>query len=103
MSEPDAAAIDELRDEVTALKRQLAVERTARAARVRRMLTVVLTASAVLAMTAALLAVWTFRTLTDTDLFVARVGPVIEQPEVAAAIGEAAAAQLVDGRASKVA
>jgi hypothetical protein len=33
--------------------------------------------------------------LTVTDLFVDRVGSIIEQPEVATAVGDAAAAQLV--------
>ena len=42
------------------------------------------------------LTVWTFRTLNNTDLFVDRVGSIVEQPEVADAIGDAAAAELVD-------
>ena len=51
---------------------------------------------AVLAVVLALLTIWTFRTLNNTDLFVDRVGSIIEQPEVAAAIGDAAAAELVN-------
>lgn len=86
----------QLRQEVEALQRQLASERTARTARIRGIIAWVLVVLAALAVTLSLLAMWTFRTLTDTDLFVDRVGSVIEQPEVASAIGDAAAAQLVD-------
>jgi hypothetical protein len=89
--------VENLRREVESLHQQLAVERAERAARVRGALSTLLTVLAALAIALALLGLWTFRTLTDTDLFVARVGPVIEQPEVAAAIGQAAAAELVDG------
>jgi hypothetical protein len=99
MSAADPAEVAQLRQEVEALHDQLASERVARAARVRGVLSWVLVVLAVLATTLSLLAVWTFRTLTDTDLFVDRVGSVIEQPEVASAVGDAAAAQLVAGLA----
>lgn len=92
----ESADLTQLRQEVEALRRQLASERTARSARIRGIVSWVLVVLAVLAATLSLLAMWTFRTLTDTDLFVDRVGSVIEQPEVASAIGDAAAAQLVD-------
>ncbi len=91
-----AGEIEDLRREVEALHGQLATERAARTARRRRVAGHSLTVLAAVATTLALLGVWTFRTLTDTDLFVARVGPVIERPEVAAAVGQAAAAELVD-------
>jgi hypothetical protein len=96
MGAPELGEVTELRHEVEKLQRQLASERTARAARVRGILSLTLVVLAVLATTLALLAVWTFRTLTDTDLFVDRVGSVIEEPEVASAVGDLAAAQLVD-------
>lgn len=96
MSEVSRVEVDRLRRENEALQRQLDVERVRRHARTRSILGWVLAVLAVLATTAALLAVWTFRTLTDTDLFVDRVGSVIEQPEVAAAVGGAAATELVD-------
>lgn len=54
---------------------------------------------AVLAATLALLSIWVFRTFTDTDLFVERVGSIIEEPEVAAAVSDAAATELVEGLA----
>jgi len=95
-ADAEPGEVTQLRHEVEALQRQLASERTARAQRVRGILSWVLVVLAVLATTLALLAVWTFRTLTDTDLFVDRVGSVIEQPQVASAVGDAAAAQLVD-------
>lgn len=96
MTESTSGEVDQLRREMEALQRQLASERSRRNARRRSVLTWVLTVLAVLATTAALLAVWTFRTLTDTELFVDRVGPVIEEPEVSAAVGAAAAAQVID-------
>jgi hypothetical protein len=55
-----------------------------------------LTVAAVLATVLALLAVWTFRTFTDSELFVERVGPVVEDPLVAQAVADSAAAQLVE-------
>lgn len=85
-----------LRSEVEDLRRQVAQERSARSERVRRVAGATLTVLAVLVTTLALLAVWTFRTFTDSDLFVERIGSIAEQPEVATAIGEVAAAQLAD-------
>lgn len=95
MSETQPVDVDQLRSEVASLQRQLESERRARSARVRGVTGWVLTVLAVLATTLALLAVWTFRTFTDTELFVDRVGSIIEQPEVAAAVGDAAATRLV--------
>lgn len=63
--------------------------------RARRVLTVVLGVLAVLACVLALLSLWTFRTLNNTELFVQRVGSVIEDPVVAQQIGDAAAERLV--------
>ena len=96
MVESNPAEVEQLRREVESLQGQLASERSARTSRRRRIIGHSLTVLAALVTTLALIGVWTFRTLTDTDLFVARVGPVIEQPEVAAAVGKAAAAELVD-------
>ncbi len=88
--------VEDLRRELAALKGQLDSERTARSARVRRVVAGVLVVLAVVATTTSLLAVWTFRTLNDTELFVDRVGSIIEEPAVAQAIGDRAAAELVD-------
>jgi hypothetical protein len=96
MAETQPIEVERLRGEVAALQRRLASERAVRNARIRTVTSWVLTVLAVLATTLALLSIWTFRTLTNTDLFVDRVGSIIEQPEVASAVGEAAAAQLVD-------
>jgi hypothetical protein len=71
-------------------------ETRARRRRVRTITAWVLTVLAVVATTLALLNVWMFRTLTNTDLFVARVGAVIEDPEVVEALGTTAATELVD-------
>ena len=94
MSTADAS-ITQLQAEVDGLKRQLASEKRARSARIRGVFTWILTVLAVLATTLALLSIWTFRTLNNTDLFVARVGSIIEEPAVAQAIGDRAAQQLV--------
>jgi hypothetical protein len=88
--------VEQLRGEVAALRQQVGVERAERRARTRGIIGWVLTVLAVLATTLALLAIWVFRTFTVTDLFVARVGPIIEQPEVTQAVGQRAAAEIVD-------
>lgn len=86
---------EQLRDEVAALRKQVGAERAQRRARTRGVLGWVLTVLAVLATTLALLAIWVFRTLTVTDLFVARIGPIIEQPEVTQVVSQRAAAEIV--------
>ncbi|MGJ7440943.1 hypothetical protein [Aquipuribacter sp. MA13-6] len=63
--------------------------------RARGVAAAVLTVAAALATVLALLAVWTFRTLTDSDLFVARVGSVIEEPAVSQAVADTAADRFV--------
>jgi len=78
------------------LRRALSGEKSARTRRVRAVGAWVAGVIAVVAVVLALLTVWTFRTLNNTDLFVDRVGSIVEQPDVAAAVGDAAAAQLVD-------
>lgn len=84
-----------LRAENEALRSQLESERSARAARWRRVTAGVLAVLAVLATTVALVTVWSVRTLTNSDLFVERVAPILDDPEVAQAIGTAAAEELV--------
>ncbi len=95
MSTDQPTEVDLLRSELDSLKGQLAVERRERSRRTRGIATWVLTVLAVLATVLALLSVWVFRTLNNTDLFVDRVGSVIEDPQVAQAVGERAAAELV--------
>lgn len=90
------ADTEQLQREIEQLRRELSGQRTERARRVRSGVTWTLTVLAVLATSLALLAIWMFRTLTTTDLFVERVGSVIEQPEVAEAVGQAAAGEIVD-------
>jgi hypothetical protein len=94
MSEP--AEVDELRAEVETLRAQVSAETAAKRRRRRRITSWVLAVLAVIATTLALLTVWTFRTLNNTDLFVERVGGVIEDPQVAEAIGTTAATELVE-------
>jgi hypothetical protein len=96
MADPSGSEVEALRVENDQLRARLAAERSARNARWRGIATGTLTVLAVLATTVALLTVWTWRTLTDTDLFVDRVGGIIEQSEVAEAVGALAAEQLVD-------
>lgn len=95
MTTLDGSDADALRAENEALKRQLESERTSRHARWRRVAAAVLSVLAVLATTLALVTVWSVRTLSNSDLFVARVAPILEDPEVAEAVGAAAAAELV--------
>lgn len=97
MATTQPVEVEKLRAELETLQRQLASEKAERHARARSVTSWVLVALAVIATTLSLLSVWTFRTLTNTELFVERVGSIIEQPEVAAAVGETAAAQLVQG------
>lgn len=101
MSTTDASTnhdgeLERLRTDVERLRRQVSAEKAARSRRVRAGVGWVLTVLAVLVTTLALLAIWTFRTFTDSDLFVDRIGSIIEEPEVAAAVGDKAAAELVD-------
>jgi hypothetical protein len=56
----------------------------------------VLAVLAVLATTLALVSVWSVRTLTNSDLFVERVSPILEDPAISQAIGTAAADELVE-------
>ena len=88
--------LSELQAENEALRLALSGQKSARTRRVRTIGAWVAGAIAVIAVVLALLTVWTFRTLNNTDLFVDRVGSIVEQPEVADAIGDAAAAELVD-------
>lgn len=94
MSEPPE--VDELRAEVETLRAQVSAETAAKRRRRRQITSWVLAVLAVVATTLALLTVWTFRTLNNTELFVQRVGAVIEDEQVAAAIGTTAATELVD-------
>lgn len=97
IAEPADAA--QLQHELESLKRQLASEKQARRARTRRVVSAVLAVLAVLAIVLAVLSVWVFRTLNNTELFVDRVGSVIEEPAVAEAVGDRAAAELVEALA----
>lgn len=86
---------DALRAENEALRRQLESERTARHHRWRRVTAAVLAVLAVVATSLALVSVWSLRTLTNSDLFVERVAPILDDPQVADAIGTAAADELI--------
>jgi hypothetical protein len=92
----DSAELEQMKAELDDLRAQVSTETRARRRRLRTITAWVLTVLAVLATTLALLNVWAFRTLTNTDLFVQRIGVVIEDPEVAAAVGSLAANELVD-------
>lgn len=91
----DTEDVQALRAQNEALKRELDSVRSIRRERWRRAVSGVLTVLAALATALALTTVWSVRTLTDTDLFVDRVAPILEDQEVADAIGTAAAAELV--------
>ena len=95
MANTDERDLEELRVAVAKLERDLVAEKHARVGRSRAGVTWVLIVLVSLATTAALVSLWTFRTINDTDRFVERVGGVIEEPEVAAVIGDRAAAELV--------
>ena len=96
MTSPGSTELEQLRAENDELRSRIEADRSARHTRWRTVATATLTIFAVLATTVGLLTVWTWRTLTNTDLFVDRVGAIIEQSEVAEAVGALAAEQLVD-------
>lgn len=89
--------IERLRAEIAALHERLAEQPKPAAApgRAKPVIASVVLVLAVITTALALLSVWTFATMTNTDKFVERIGPIIEQPEVSAAIGTAAADRLV--------
>lgn len=94
MSSDDVAALQAENEE---LRSALSGARSQRRRRLRRVTSIVLAVLAVVATTLALLGVWTFRTLTNTNLFVERVGPVIDNPQVAEAVSQLSAEQIVTG------
>jgi hypothetical protein len=95
MANADDPEVQRLRADVDRLERTFAAEKHTRLSRRRAGVTWPLIVGASLATTVALVSLWTFRTINDTDRFVDRVGGVIEEPEVAAVIGDRAAGQLV--------
>jgi hypothetical protein len=95
MANADARELQQLRGDLARLERKLSWEKHARTGRRRSGVTWGLIVLAALATTVALVSLWTFRTINDTERFVERVGGVIEEPEVAAVIGDRAAGQLV--------
>lgn len=94
-SQPVDPSVAALQAENEALRRQLSSEKRVRVRRTRTVGSWVTAVIAILITSLALLTIWTFRTLNNPDLFVERVGSVIEEPEVAAAVGEVAAEVLV--------
>jgi len=96
MVDTEQREVDELRQELESLKHQLASEKQQRSVRTRSTFGWILVVLAVLASILALLSLWTFRTMTNTELFVDRVGSIIEQPEVTEAIGQAAAVEITE-------
>ncbi len=94
---PTDPEVERLRAELAELQGRLDRKSADSRSRTRSIVASVLAVLAVLAITATLLSIWTFRTLNNTDLFVARVGSVIDDPAVAQAIGDRAAERLVEG------
>lgn len=91
----DTDDVQALRSENEALRRELDSARSTRRNRWRRVVSGLLAVLAALATALALTTVWSVRTLTNTDLFVDRVAPILEDQQVADAIGSAAAGELV--------
>jgi hypothetical protein len=89
--------VEQLRREVAELRGQVGAERQQRRARTRRIVSWIMAVLAILALTLSLTGIWTWRTLTNTDLFVERVGPIIEQPEVVAEVSTRVSTAIVDG------
>src|SRR5690606_17142059 len=89
-----ASEIERLRAEREALRAEVAALRGERRRRgwLRRTSAALLVALACVALVAAVLGVWARRNFLDTDRFVARAGPLIEEP----AVQEALAARLTD-------
>ena len=101
----DQTELDRLRAENEALKQQLATTGAppARRHRVRAVVAAVLAFLTGLLMITAVVSVWTTRTALNTDKFVARVGPVIEQPAVQDAVATEVSTQLAGYLQPKVA
>lgn len=101
----DQSELDQLRAENEALKQKLATTGALPAPRhrVRAVIAAVLAFLTGLLMITAVVSVWTTRTALNTDKFVARVGPVIEQPAVQDAIATEVSTQLTGYLQPKVA
>jgi hypothetical protein len=95
MMATDADELERLRAELEQVQNELKSVHEGRHLRTRKIASTILAVLAVLATTLSLMSIWTFRTLNNTDLFVDRVGSIIEDPQVAQAIADRAAGQLV--------
>ncbi len=102
-TEPDAADSDgatdatSLAEENERLKAELAAATSTKVSRrrVRRTIAAILAGLTAVLLVLSVVATWTSRTALDTDKFVARVGPVVEDPTVRAALATEIGDQLV--------
>ncbi len=92
----EAEELERLRAELQQVRGELDSIQERRHSKARSIASVVLAVLAVLATTLSLMSIWTFRTLNNTELFVDRVGSIIEDPQVAQAVADRASAQLVE-------
>jgi hypothetical protein len=87
---------DALLEERETLKAEVAKPKRARRRRLRRLLVGLLVALSCVGVVLSTLVVWTHRTVLNTDVFVATVGPVFENPAVTDQVGSRATNQLFD-------
>ncbi len=93
---PDEAEVARLLEENERLRLELESGTKVSRRRVRRTIAAVLAFLTGLLLVLGVVATWTSRTALDTDKFVARVGPVIEDPTVRAAVATELGNELVD-------
>jgi hypothetical protein len=94
----EAADVEQLAAENERLRAELAASGSPKVSRrrVRRSIAAVLAGLTALLLVLSVVATWTSRTALDTDKFVARVGPVIEDPTVRAAVATELGDELVN-------
>ncbi len=94
---PDGADVDRLVEENERLRAELEQAAGTRVSRrrIRRTVAAVLAFLTALLLVLGVVATWTSRTALDTDKFVARVGPVVEDPTVRAAVATELGDELV--------
>ena len=96
-TDPDPADVERLRLENERLRAELAAGATTTVSRrrVRRTLAAILAGLTAVLLVLSVVATWTSRTALDTDKFVARVGPVVQDPTVRAALATELGDELV--------
>jgi hypothetical protein len=93
--EDPAAELEGLRDERDRLRAEIESYRGRRHGHLRRVAVVVLVLASCVLFIASSVGIWARRNFLDTDRFVARVGPLVEEPVVQAALTDFVTAQIM--------